>query len=210
MPNYYFNSPVHQGSQILVQPAVEPVCLADAKLQSRVDADITSEDGLITRLITVARRECEALTQRAFITQTWFHTLDTFPFWRTYSPFGPAIELVKPPVQSVTSVQYLDQNLDQQTLDSSFYTLDNISEPARLVKNSIQIWPVVGFAANAVQITTVNGYGDDPSDVPAGIQQAILVYVAWMYRNRGDEDAATTMPPAVVNLLAPFVYGGVW
>lgn len=210
MANFWWNKPVHQSSTCISQPAVEPVSLAQAKLQCRIDDDITQDDALLTGMITAARIVCENYIKRAFITQTWLHNLDDFPFWRNWTTVGNPVTLMKPPVQSVVSLVYLDQAGNSNTFDPSLYTLDNISEPARIIRNLAQPWPLTGFYPNAVQITAVHGYGDCPNDVPLPARQAILMHVTWQYRNRGDQDSQTDPPAAIWALLDSISFGGTW
>lgn len=210
MPNYWWNQVVHQSSKVIVEPAIEPITLAQAKVQCRIDDDITSEDDLITDMIVAARRHCEKYSKRAFITQTIQHNLDAFPFWRNWSLIGPPIQMLKPPVQSVVSLQYYDESGTLQTFDPTLYTFDGFSQPGRIVRNEIQPWPIVAFVPNAVQITAIHGYGDDPTDVPATIRKAILLHLAWQYRNRGDQEGTTAPPQAIYDLLDNESYGGVW
>lgn len=210
MPNFYWNKPVHQSQYCISQPSVEPCSLDYAKMQCRVDSDITSEDSLITDMIVAARIVCEQYTKRAFITQTWVHNLDAFPFWRSWSTVGSAIQLIKPLVQSVTSIQYTDQGGNVDTLDPSLYTFDGYSEPGRISRNLLQPWPITAYVPNAVFITAVHGYGDSASDVPSPIIKAIAMHTAWQYRNRGDQDGATEPPAAIWALLDSVGFGGIW
>src|SRR5262249_28268376 len=115
--------------QIVTPPSVEPVLLADAKAQARVDT--TADDTLIGYLIIAARQWAEKYTGRAFITQTWQLALDLMPameeMWWDGMRQGPvtgldeisAIVLPRPPLQSVTSVQYFDNSDNATTWPSS-------------------------------------------------------------------------------------------
>ena len=61
--------------------ASEPVSLAEAKLHLKL-SDIpedSSEDTLITDLISVAREYCEKYTKRDFMGKTYEYYLDSFP-----------------------------------------------------------------------------------------------------------------------------------
>jgi uncharacterized phiE125 gp8 family phage protein len=211
MANFYWNKPVHQSRQLVTPPAVEPVTLSDLpKVHIRIDSDITEEDDLLESMIVAARVHCESYSRRAFITQVWDFYLDAFPFWWTRSTIGPAITLIKAPVQTVQYVKYLDQGGNLVPLDASLYTVDTASEPGRIIRNNLQPWPIVGFIPNAVTVRLTCGYGDSGDDVPSPIRQAILMHTAWQYRNRGDQDNATVPPAAIYSLLDSVGFGGYW
>src|SRR5437016_1894555 len=110
------------GRTLVTPPAVEPVTVADADLYARISS--STEDPLVTTLITAARKRCEEWRGQAFITQVWDEFYDSFPRWADaytldgaftpmaaqafsgYPAFGrrePPILLHRPPVQSVTS-----------------------------------------------------------------------------------------------------------
>ena len=76
-------------------PVSEPISLAEAKRQLRREADFTDDDVYIESLIKAARDVAETLSLHAMLTQTWKLYLDEWPD-------GDAIELPKPPLQSVT------------------------------------------------------------------------------------------------------------
>lgn len=152
--------------EVSTAPAVEPVCLDDLKAFLQYDDD--DQDGLITSLGIAAREELERVTQLALITQTVKLYLPDFP--------GCEIEIRKPPVSSITSVQYTDTDGDTQTVSSANYQLDSKSYPARLWPVRDQEWPndVKQDTLNAVTVTFVAGYGD-PEDVPERVKTAIKV-----------------------------------
>jgi len=74
---------------IVTPPAEEPVTLTEAKNHLRVD--LSDDDSLISALIVAAREHAEAITRRAFITQTLKLSLDAFPATtvRSMSPCRP-------------------------------------------------------------------------------------------------------------------------
>jgi hypothetical protein len=93
--------------KIITQPTVEPVTLAEAKIQCRADGN--ELDSLLTGvIIPAARRSAEHETGRALCTQTRELVLDAFP---------ADFELYGSPIQSVVSVKYLDESGNEQTLD---------------------------------------------------------------------------------------------
>src|SRR5580704_1265232 len=164
---------------LLVPPAAEPVLLADAKQQARIDT--TSDDNLVTYLITGARQWAENYTGRAFITQTWQMWLDLWPgaveLWWDGVRQGPVtgldnvnyIALPRPPLVSVSSVQYFD-NTDTGTVwPSSNYFVDTVRAPGRLALRLGSTWPVPSRLTNGIMIEYIAGYGADGSYVPEPI-----------------------------------------
>lgn len=159
-------------------PAGEPVTLAEAKDHLRVTSD--DEDTLIRSLITAARQRMELATWRAFMTQTLRLTLDCWPGCGR-------IELPRPPLQSVTSVQYTLEDESVNTFAASNYITDTDSEPGQVaLKTTSTSWPSATLqAVNGIQVTYVAGYGD-AEDVPQVLRQGILLIVGHYYENRED------------------------
>jgi uncharacterized phiE125 gp8 family phage protein len=172
-----------------VAPASEPVSLVEAKLHLRVD--ISDDDAYITGLITAARIYFEATARRALISQTWRLSLDAWPC-------SDEIALPRPPLQSVTSIIYKDDVGAQTTLASASYIVDTDSEPGRVVLAYGESWPSgVLYPANPIQITYVAGYGDEGSDVPEQVRQAIKLLVSHWYENREPVVASGAVPKAI-------------
>ena len=105
---------------------------------------------------------------RALMPQTWELWLDAFPS----DPEKLAIELPLSPLQSVTSIKYLNAALAEITLSTSLYTVDAVSEPGMVVPGE-DGWPETGDTINAVKIRFVAGYADAAS-VPGDIKGAII------------------------------------
>jgi uncharacterized phiE125 gp8 family phage protein len=83
-------------------------------------------------------------------------------------------------VQSITSVKYYDTAEVQQTLAADQYVLDNVSDPAWVVRPTDVTYPDVAEGVNNVVIRFVAGY----STLPAEIKHAILMLVAFWFDNR--------------------------
>lgn len=182
---------------IVTPPAEEPVTLTEAKNHLRVD--LTDDDSLISALIVAAREHAEAITRRAFITQTLKLSLDAFP-----ANNGP-IYVPMPPLQSVNSLKYFDTDGMEQTLtEGTDFLVDNESEPGRITPAPDTGWPATQNRPNAVSVEFVAGFGD-ASKVPQGIKQAILLMVGHWYENREavtmQGNNAGELPMAVDSLL---------
>lgn len=157
----------------IAAPASEPLDLATAKLHCRVDG--TDDDALITALIVAAREQAEHETGRALITQTWELVHDAFP---------EAFVLRKAPIQSLTSIKYLDAVTGaEQSLNLSDVILDSASEPGYVVPAYGKAWPDTWPVPNAVRCRYVCGYST-ASDVPQAIKQWMLLAIGTMYAQR--------------------------
>lgn len=180
-------------AKLITPPSVEPITLALAKLHCYIDAD--DRDELVSLAIGSARRHVEQWCDLNLITQTWELALDAFPC-------GP-IRLPGWPLQSVTSIEYLDANGDPQTVDPGTLSLDTFSRPGWVTCSSS--WPQTQDAINAVRVRYVLGYGAAGSDVPAPVRSAMLLVVGDLMENRqaGQKDMIN-VNPAVESLLFPF------
>jgi uncharacterized phiE125 gp8 family phage protein len=179
------------GLKLITAPTDTPVTLAEAKAQCRVEDD--SEDTLMTGLIAAATDYVEQYTGRAIMAQTWELTFDEF---------ADSIALPKGPVTSVTSVNYYDINGDVQTLAASNYTVDLVSDPQWVVKNSDASWPDTVDSINTVVIRFVCGY----AVVPPSIKHAILLLISQWFDNRAavTDKAMIAVPNAVEALLTNY------
>jgi uncharacterized phiE125 gp8 family phage protein len=163
--------------KLITAASTYPIALADAKLHCRVDS--SDDDALITALITAATELAEQKTGRALMTQTWELTLDAFP---------DAFELTRVPVQSISTLKYIDTSGVEQTLSSALYTLDGADDYGFgcVVPVYNGTWPTARDQINAVALRFVAGYADAAA-VPEGIKQWIRLMVSTMYENRETE-----------------------
>lgn len=157
--------------RLITAPVNLPVSLATAKLFLRVDG--TTDDALITSLIKAAAEMGEGLARRAFITQTLEMTVDTWPA-------DYVLTVLRPRLQSVTSVKYLEDDGTEHTWTD--YTVDARSEPGKIVFES---FPGVDLKeSGAVTVRFVAGYGLAEADVPERIKLTIQMLVAYWYESR--------------------------
>lgn len=173
----------------LVTPGAEPVTVAEFKQHARINR--IDEDPLIEAFLRAAREYCETHTRRQLSPATWRMTLDRFP--------ACEIRLPLPPLQSVTSITYVDGNGDVQTLAADRYEVDASSQPGRIHPAYGYSWPITREQLGSVNVTFVAGY----SDVPATITTAIKLLAAHYYENREavTAGALTEVPLAVESLL---------
>ncbi len=218
--------------QLLTPPAVEPIALADAKQHLRVIS--TDQDAIISRLIVAARRWCEAKLKQSLVTQTWKLYLDSFPsaggyYNRAIREVWPSlggmpsglgfypglipnstgvIDLPNGPIQSITSVQYVDFEGVLQTYDPSNY-VSSLGFPGKLQPQYSHVWPISRPTIDSVQIAYVTGYGDAAASVPENIQAAILLIVGnWYERREWTSDTQyLSVPHTVEDLLAASDHG---
>lgn len=163
--------------KLVTGPTIEPITLAEAKAQCRVEASLTDEDTLINGYIAAARRWCEKVDRRAFLTQTWQLWLDAWPA-------SNAIKLRLPPLQSVSSIVHYDDADVATTFAASNYYVDTVSEPGRVVLRSAASWPNATLReANGICVTFVAGWAAAAS-VPATLKQAVQLVVGYWYENR--------------------------
>lgn len=165
-----------QSTAVVSAPATEPVSTAEAKLHLKMD-DVTADDSLIAALVTAAREYIEGATARALVTQTLRTKIDGFP------ASDDAIRLPRAPVQSVSSVTYLDSDGATQTMSASDYVALLDLEPAEVALAADASWPTTSEQRGAVTVTYVAGYGA-AGVVPQAIKQAILLLVGHWYANR--------------------------
>lgn len=161
--------------KITTAPATEPVSQSEAKLHCRIDH--SAEDALITRLIEVARIQCENISGRAFITRTYTAMLDRWPGW--------CFELPYPPLAGITSIKYYDDaGSPAATFASSNYYVDTNSEPGRVALLNGADWPSTTLRdINGVEIIYTAGYGNADA-VPDQYKQAMLLLIGHLYENR--------------------------
>lgn len=190
--------------------STEPVSLATARLHLRLDTlgspPSHPDDALVTALITVAREAVENFTELTVAVNTFQMKLDYFE--------DLAINLGTFPVNSITSITYVDTNGVTQTLPSGDYVLDTFSKPAQIVLAYDKQWPPVRNQPNAITVTFQAGFTGNTSPVtnvmPKALVQAMLLTITDLYETRGDlqytqfSKNSYSVPVTAQYLMAPY------
>lgn len=142
-----------------------PVTLAETKLFLRIDA--ANEDALINKLISTATIICEKYTGKTLITKKYIAAFEDYLLSDTILPRGP--------VQSIDSISLIDKDGGATLVDSSLYSLNDVSD--RLILNN----SLISFK---IEVLYNTGFGANVSDIPVELQQGILTHIARMYDSR--------------------------
>lgn len=195
----------------LITPQADLVItVAEAKKHLNLSDSETFWDDYIETLIVIANDVVQQKTWRALLEQTWLFTMDS-------SEIGRIVYLTKCPLISVESIIIVGPNGEDQTLSASDYTVDTISEPARILFDSVP--SVKSETMNALKVTFKSGY-TDASAVPPSIKAAMKLIVGdyFMHREDSEYGKSYTIPNSADNSLRPYTlnfvyvdtYGGVY
>lgn len=151
-------------SGILTPAPGEPITLERAKEHLRVV--ITDEDDHISSLIVAARAMAEGRLNRTLVQRQI-----TAVFGQ-----GERLQLLKPPIVSVDSMEYLD-------VDGALQSFEDFD----LAGQSVMLKPGVALPASrhrpdAIRVTYTAGYA--PGEVPAPIVSWMLLVIGTLYANR--------------------------
>ena len=156
-----------------VAPEAQPITPEQVKSHAVIDFDDYNDQ--IDLLIGAAVDHVERYCNIRLATQTVEVKCDSFNDF-FYLPFGP--------VQSISSVKYLDVSGAEQTLDSSFYELRNDDLLASLMLQNGKAWPARQIRSR-ITVTAVIGY----ANVPPAIKHALLLLIASGFQNREAQEA---------------------
>ncbi len=193
------------GLQQVIAPATDPITLGEARQHCRIT--MVEDDGLLVGYLIAARTHVETHLRRALITQTWDFTIDhDWPQERRAGVLRDQIVLPKAPLQSVTSISYVDTAGNVQVLAANQYLVDATGLQGRIDPAYGVTWPTVREQLAAITVRIVCGYGSNPGDVPESIRQAMLLLIGHWYENREAVNVGnivSEMPMAVEALLFP-------
>ena len=184
------------ADKIITYPTFEPITVADVAEYLRVD-NVALDTPLLEALITTARQYLEQYLNRYIAEQTVETALTGWSTEMTLSS----------PVQSVTSIKYLDVNGAEQTLNSNQYVVDTYSEPTKITPAYNVSYPELYAVENNVKIRFVTGFttGSSPDDhpMPQPLKFAMMLIIGDLYANReGQSDKSYQVNPTVQNLLS--------
>jgi uncharacterized phiE125 gp8 family phage protein len=168
---------------VITPPVLPPLTLTYVK--SHIRALGNADDTLTVVYINAAASYFEEQTGRQLITATREVWLDAFPFVGA-SGMQARIELPHPPLQSVISVQYIDETGTLQSFDDGASPATNLfrsSAPSGAYASRGFVEPIAGYTwpiarreTGAVRIRYTCGYGLTPATVPE-LARGILCYL---------------------------------
>lgn len=175
-------------------PTLRAVDLNSFKLHARIDFD--DQDVLLDQYIDAATDYAEEYQGRCWRLSTWQAVYDSFPC-------DGVFHLPMPRLIGVSSIVTKDYAGANQTLSSSRYVVDTVSEPGRVALAIGQYWPTLGSVIGAITITFTAGFSD-VADIPARTKQAIRMLATHWFLNRETVAIGTIVaevPLAVMDLL---------
>jgi uncharacterized phiE125 gp8 family phage protein len=126
-------------------PTTEPMHLTEAKLHLRLAVDAagavlyTSEDSVLSSMISACRQVAETETWVSLVLQTWDLFLEEWPECNV-------ISLPLCPLRTVEFIEYTDSS--GETFEFTDFTIDTASTPGRIVLNYSESWPSVTLSPN--------------------------------------------------------------
>jgi uncharacterized phiE125 gp8 family phage protein len=180
--------------KVTTGPTIEPITLAEAKAWLKIHPDVSEDDELINSLVASARTWAERNTGRALLTQTIQEVWDCWQRCFELS-IGPLIT-VSPATSGVTLFEYRVGG-SYLTWAASNYTVDDVSNPGRVVVNPTAAIPntsdTYGYP-NVVRITYTVGHAT-AEVVDPNIKTAMLLQLGMMYENREDMPLGKSASP---------------
>lgn len=165
--------------ETVVAESTYPVTTSEAK--THLGISHSDHDTRIDTIIKAACRLAESITWVTLGTRTLRMHMDYF------------CDCIIPrhPISAISTIKYYDTSNNLVTLDSSAYSVDLTSFPARV---HFYTTPSTYDRLNAVQINFTAGHSTI-GDVDNGIKQAILMVIADMYDQRGSIIHGTSSAP---------------
>lgn len=178
------------GLSTVTPPIFDPLTLAEVKAHLRVDS--AEEDGYLAGRLFAARQFAEGHTRRRFATQTLDFTYDYgWPSIEVNGYCAQRIELPVAPVQSVTSVSYIDTNGALQALTLTSQYLVKLDEAVAYVYPAYGvIWPSTQGVPGAVTVRFVAGWTQ--AAFPDDLRHAMLTLISHWWENREAVAVGTT------------------
>ena len=207
----------------LPPPAIEPISLAEARLQCKVDPEGSPpthpDDDLLSLFISAAREWAEEYTGTAIGARVQELALTIFPGTgnqsttaatgtATLAAKASAITLPEWPVLGIASIAYINAAGSELLVPPADYLLDTSATPRRIILADGAAWPSAKDVVNGFRVRYVIGYsapGESPQDspLPRAIKVALLLMLAHLYRNREASSvvALQTIPLGATALL---------
>ena len=188
------------GIKVINAPPVEPITLDELKDHLKIIHDY--EDNILESLIKAARESIEKESNRSFVQQTILLTFNSWPDF--------PVELKRPPLISVTEIEYKAKAGSLLVWDPLNYVVDDLSFIPKIYLSDTGTIPNEElYPANAVQVTYTAGYVPVGSDytinIPEIYKQAIKLLAGEWYGIREEVMSGSKpsrIPDGIKRLLA--------
>lgn len=173
-------------AKLVTAPANPAVTLNTVKGHLRIEIADTACDARLTPYLDASINDAESRLGRALITQTWDIIFSSwYELQKSVLPFGQ--------LQSVASLKYFDADGVEQTVDTEDYYIPGLgTDDGRIIYEESPI--LRDFDPITVRI--ICGYGDDSTDVPAGVRAAIMLMVE-------EQETGVELEKTITRLLRP-------
>ena len=178
------------GLVLKTAPVDEPVSRTDALLYLR-QVSGTPDDALVDDLIAMATDQIENITEYQFQDATYIQYFDGWPKYQLINSntTDRIICLDKPPLQSVTSIKYIDADGNEQTVASSNYNVRNNKSTESIIEwdSDYTLPTLTDNRIDSVYVEYVCGWESWQSGVPGvptWATQAIKLLVNEIYEHR--------------------------
>lgn len=138
----------------------------------------SNEDDLVLSLVKAAISTIENICNISIFLQTWANYHNDFPLFPVVK-----IKIYPANVATVTSITYYDEDNAQQTLSTSIYDTDLITQPAYVTLKVDQDYPATYESVNNVVINFTAGWATWAL-IPSVLKTAIKMTVTHWYENR--------------------------
>lgn len=169
---------------VVTAPVSEPVTLAEAKAQLRIEDIFTLDDDYISALISAARDRCESYCNQFFTEKGIEIIMKGSASDTVFLPY---------PNLAITSITYVDEDNATQTIDPAdyFYSTDK-QELVFLVDTSAQSFNIAATTAAPVELE--------------GVKASIKMIVTDLYELRTETAVGVSLAdnPAVKAMLYPY------
>ena len=188
------------GLKVINAPPVEPVTLDELKDHLKIINDY--EDSILESLIKIAREVIEKETNRSFVQQTLLLTFNGWPVF--------PIELRRPPLISISKIEYKTKEGDLQEWDPLNYIVDDLSFIPEVYLSGEAVLPNYElYPTNNILVTYLAGYTSEGNDytynIPEIYKHAIKLLAGEWYGIREEVvmgNKPSRIPDGIKRLLA--------
>jgi len=148
-------------------------------------------------LIAGAVRQCETFTGYALIERELELWLESW--WEPGVFRAGRLRLPRPVVSEIASIEYLDSAGDLQTWSEvtgwdSVLPGGQLAARAEVFLRDGQCYPVARCQPKSIVVTYTAGFGVEASDIPAGLKEGLLIWLAEAYERREEVTAGSSLP----------------